>query len=120
MYKCIIMYIAFDFIAYMQYMAGNFYSSLGAAWVFYIITYVGHYIQEMFHAHTKESMLTNKARAIMDCFFLSSVPPKLQVNVPLIVAEELTNKPHGPYLFREAQVRTCIHTALHKYCMLFD
>ena len=49
-------------------------------------------------------MLTNKARAIMDCFFLSSVPPKLQVNVPLMVAEDLTNKPHGPYLFREAQV----------------
>ena len=60
----------------------------------------------MFHAHTMESMLISKYDAIMACFLQSSAPPKLQVNVPLCVAEELAKKPHGPYLFREAQVRT--------------
>ncbi len=62
--------------------------------------------QEMFHAHTMESMLISKYDAIMACFLQSSAPPKLQVDVPLSVAEELARKPHGPYLFREAQART--------------
>ncbi|XP_064382718.1 regulator of G-protein signaling 22-like isoform X2 [Halichondria panicea] len=65
--------------------------------------------KEMFHAHTMESMLISKYDAIMACFLQSSAPPKLQVDVPLSVAEELARKPHGPYLFREAQAAVFKH-----------
>lgn len=58
----------------------------------------------MCHAHTTEMMLSNKSKAIIDFFFQSSVPPRVQVDVPVGVADELAKRPHGPYLFREAQV----------------
>lgn len=63
-------------------------------------------LQGMFHAHTMESILDNKATAIIDCFFNSAVPPQLQVDVPLSLAEQVTRKPCGPYLFRETQVHS--------------
>ena len=58
----------------------------------------------MCHVHTTTSMLQNKVNAIIDCYFESSTPPKLQLNIPLDVAEEITSKPNGPYVFRLAQV----------------
>ena len=66
-----------------------------------------HLIQEMCHVHTTDNMLQNKITAIVDCYFQSSAPPKLQLNIPLNVAEEVTSKPRGPYVFRVAQVFTC-------------
>ena len=59
----------------------------------------------MYHAHTTESTLDSKVTAIIDCFFESSVPPQLQIDVPLSLAEQVSRKPSGPYLFRETQVQ---------------
>lgn len=58
----------------------------------------------MFHAHTTESVLQSKVAAITDCYFRSSAPPELQIDVPMPLAHQVTQKPPGPYLFRETQV----------------
>ena len=58
----------------------------------------------MFHAHTTEALLDSKLKAICDCFFKSSVPPQLQIDVPTSMAEQAMEKPTGPYVFRETQV----------------
>ena len=49
-------------------------------------------------------------KAIVNCFLLSPVPPKLQLNIPQDVADKVTRKVQiGPYLFREAQVNQELH-----------
>ena len=58
----------------------------------------------MYHVHTTESTLDTKVTAIIDCFFESSVPPQLQIDIPLSLADLVLRKPSGPYLFRETQV----------------
>ena len=58
----------------------------------------------MCHAHTTELLLHEKMAAITDCYINSPSPPKLQVNIPVSMADELCEKPLGPYMFREAQV----------------
>ena len=58
----------------------------------------------MCHAHTTELLLQEKMSAITDCFINSSSPPKLQVDIPIAMADDLCEKPVGPYMFREAQV----------------
>jgi hypothetical protein len=51
-----------------------------------------------------------KIQAITECFITSSIPPELQVDVPIEMAEKLMeritsrNQNIGPYLFREVQV----------------
>ena len=51
------------------------------------------------------SMLESKMQAIINCFLLSPVPPRLQLNMPQEVADKVTKKEQiGPYVFREAQV----------------
>lgn len=62
----------------------------------------------MCHVHTTDTMIQNKVNAIIDNYFQSSTPPKLQLNVPMNVAEEVTLKPHGPYVFRVAQVNNTV------------
>lgn len=59
--------------------------------------------KEMCHAHTTELLLQEKISAITDCFINSAVPPKLQVDLPVKIADEICEKPVGPYMFREAQ-----------------
>eukprot|EP00731_Ephydatia_muelleri_P031590 Em0023g97a len=59
--------------------------------------------KEMCHAHTTELLLQEKMSAITDCFISSSSPPKLQVDIPIAMADDLCEKPVGPYMFREAQ-----------------
>ena len=59
----------------------------------------------MYHSHTMPSMLESKMSAIISCYLLSPVPPRLQLDVPQEVADKVTNKDQmGPYVFREAQV----------------
>lgn len=75
----------------------------------------------MCHAHTTDSMLLSKASAIVDCYFQSSVPPKLQLDIPLHIADQVSRKAQGPYLFREAQVHILKYSAqfFSPFCMLF-
>ncbi len=59
----------------------------------------------------EDSIIKSKVQAIIDVFIKSAVPPELQIDVPIEIAERLHEKAsgrvpqHGPYLFREAQVR---------------
>ena len=54
--------------------------------------------------------MKKKVQAITDCFINSSIPPELQIDVPIEMAEKLMeritsrNPNIGPYLFREVQV----------------
>ena len=61
-------------------------------------------MQEMYHAHTTERTLQSKATAIIECYFQSTVPPQLQLDISQSTASQVVNKPLGPYIFREAQV----------------
>ena len=77
-------------------------------------------IQEMCHVHTTDNMLQNKITAIIDCYFQSSTPPKLQLNIPMNVADEVISKRQGPYIFRVAQVMlhmTCTYSTVHVQCV---
>ena len=62
------------------------------------------------------SIIKAKVQAIIDVFIKSSVPPELQIDVPIEIAERLHEKATGrmaqlgPYLFREAQV--CLSSVL--------
>ena len=44
---------------------------------------------------------------IINCFINSSIPPALQIDIPLEQAQKIIEhrKELGPYVFREAQVR---------------
>ncbi|XP_066929473.1 regulator of G-protein signaling 22-like [Clytia hemisphaerica] len=65
--------------------------------------------KDLCHSHVQESIIRNKIHTIIDVFIKSIVPPELQIDVPLEIAERLLEKAfgktpqHGPYLFREAQ-----------------
>ena len=56
------------------------------------------------------SLLKVKVQAIINVFIKSSVPPELQIDVPIEIAERLSERASsrvlhdGAYLFREAQV----------------
>ena len=59
----------------------------------------------MYHAHTTDTTLQCKVIAIIDCYFQSSVPPRLQLDIPVSVGEQVVKRgAAGPYIFREAQV----------------
>ena len=60
----------------------------------------------MCHAHTNKHTLEDKFVAVKQCFFNSSVPPPLHVDVPQSLAEQVLKKSVGPYVFRETQVLT--------------
>lgn len=55
-------------------------------------------------------LVRKKLQTIIDVFIKSQVPPELQIDVPIEIAERLYDKAcgrvpqGGPYLFREAQV----------------
>lgn len=65
--------------------------------------------KELCHNHVERSILSQKITTICDVFIKSAVPPELQIDVPIEIAERLYDKAmgkypeHGPYLFREAQ-----------------
>jgi len=58
----------------------------------------------------QESIIRNKIQTIIEVFIKSILPPELQIDIPIEIAERLLEKAcgknpqHGPYLFREAQV----------------
>lgn len=58
----------------------------------------------MCHAHTTEALLQQKVTAVVDCYFQSSVPPQLQLDILPSIADQVVKKQPGPYIFREAQV----------------
>ena len=72
-------------------------------------------MQEMYHAHTTEELLQQKVSAIVDCYLHSSVPPWLQLDIPQAIADQVVKKQQGPYIFREAQVNTCIEAAVYAF-----
>ena len=60
----------------------------------------------MCHAHTTEALLQQKVTAVVDCYFQSSVPPQLQLDIlpSIAMLDQVVKKQPGPYIFREAQV----------------
>ena len=54
--------------------------------------------------------MKHKLQTIIDVFIKSIIPPELQIDVPLEIAERICEKAcgptqhYGPYIFREAQV----------------
>ncbi|XP_028406218.1 regulator of G-protein signaling 22-like [Dendronephthya gigantea] len=66
--------------------------------------------KDLCHRHASEQAIKKKIQAITDCFIASSIPPELQVDVPIEMAEKLMeritsrNQNIGPYLFREVQM----------------
>ena len=68
------------------------------------------FFQYLCHHHVQKNTLERKVETICDVFLKSQVPPELQIDVPIEIAERLYDKAlgrfpqHGPYLFREAQV----------------
>ena len=66
--------------------------------------------KDLCHRHASEKCIKKKVQAITECFITSSIPPELQVDVPIEMAEKLMeritsrNPSIGPYLFREVQM----------------
>ena len=57
----------------------------------------------MCHAHTDRLLLSDKLKAMKECYLNSSVPPKLHINIPQHMADAILHREVGPYVFREAQ-----------------
>lgn len=74
--------------------------------------------QEMCHAHTTKAILQSKVKAILDCYIQSSSLPRLQIDIPLSLAEHVVRKSPGPYIFREAQVCNKMNKVLTKLSVL--
>lgn len=50
-------------------------------------------------------MLEKKMQAIITCYLLSPVPPKLQLDIPQVIADKITKREQmGEHIFKEAQV----------------
>ena len=51
------------------------------------------------------NMLEKKAQAIITCYLLSPVPPKLQLDIPQGIADKFGKKEQiSQHIFKEAQV----------------
>ncbi|XP_066873299.1 regulator of G-protein signaling 22 isoform X7 [Kogia breviceps] len=62
--------------------------------------------KDLCHSHCKESLIHKKIMTIINCFINSSIPPALQIDIPLQQAQKIIEhkKELGPYVFREAQM----------------
>lgn len=61
----------------------------------------------MYRNNVMMKMLEKKMQAIISCYLLSPVPPKLQLDIPQGIADKITKKEHthvNQYIFKEAQV----------------
>ena len=59
----------------------------------------------MYRNDVMMKMLERKMQAMITCYLLSPVPPKLQLDIPQGIADKVTKKEKmGQYTFREAQV----------------
>ena len=66
-------------------------------------------LQNMCHAHTDKLLLSDKLKAMKECYLNSSVPPKLHIDIPQHMANAILQKEVGPYVFREAQATVFRH-----------
>ncbi|XP_072350231.1 regulator of G-protein signaling 22-like [Scyliorhinus torazame] len=62
--------------------------------------------KDMCHSHASEEMIQSKISSIINCFINSSIPPPVQIDIPLERAYKIINhmQEEGPYIFREAQM----------------
>ncbi|XP_036904169.1 regulator of G-protein signaling 22 isoform X3 [Sturnira hondurensis] len=62
--------------------------------------------KDLCHSHCEESIIHKKVVTIINCFINSSIPPALQIDIPLEQAQKIIEhrKELGPYVFREAQM----------------
>ncbi|XP_024905934.1 regulator of G-protein signaling 22 [Pteropus alecto] len=62
--------------------------------------------KDLCHSHCDESIIHKKVMTIINCFINSSIPPALQIDIPLEQAQKIIEhrKELGPYVFREAQM----------------
>ena len=67
----------------------------------------------MCHSHTNKLVLSDKLKAMKECYLNSSVPPKLHIDIPQHMADAILKKDVGPYVFREAQ--TAVFRHLYSY-----
>ncbi|XP_039089791.1 regulator of G-protein signaling 22 isoform X2 [Hyaena hyaena] len=62
--------------------------------------------KDLCHSHCDESIIQKKIMTIINCFINSSIPPALQIDIPVEQAQKIIEhrKELGPYIFREAQM----------------
>ncbi|XP_012781065.2 regulator of G-protein signaling 22 [Ochotona princeps] len=62
--------------------------------------------KDLCHSHCDEFMIQKKITTIINCFINSSIPPALQIDIPVEQAQKIIEhrKELGPYVFREAQM----------------
>ncbi|XP_044933923.1 regulator of G-protein signaling 22 isoform X4 [Mustela putorius furo] len=62
--------------------------------------------KDLCHSHCDESIIHKKIMTIIHCFINSSIPPALQIDIPVEQAQKIIEhrKELGPYVFREAQM----------------
>ncbi|XP_072590299.1 regulator of G-protein signaling 22 isoform X17 [Vulpes vulpes] len=62
--------------------------------------------KDLCHSHCEESIIHKKITTIINCFINSSIPPALQIDIPVEQAQKIIEyrKELGPYVFREAQM----------------
>nr|XP_020770290.1 regulator of G-protein signaling 22 isoform X2 [Odocoileus virginianus texanus] len=62
--------------------------------------------KDLCHSHCDESVIHKKIMTIINCFINSSIPPALQIDIPVEQAQKIIEhrKELGPYVFREAQM----------------
>lgn len=75
-------------------------------WNFNFLLY---HTQAMCNTHTDKRILSEKLKAMKECYLTSSVPPKLHIDIPQSMANAILAKDVGPYIFREAQTTVFRH-----------
>ncbi|XP_044784500.2 regulator of G-protein signaling 22 isoform X7 [Bubalus bubalis] len=62
--------------------------------------------KDLCHSHCDESIIHKKIMTVINCFINSSIPPALQIDIPVEQAQKIIEhrKELGPYVFREAQM----------------
>ncbi|XP_060051992.1 regulator of G-protein signaling 22 isoform X2 [Erinaceus europaeus] len=62
--------------------------------------------KDLCHSHCETSVIQKKIMTIINCFINSSIPPTLQIDIPIEQAQKIIEhkKELGPYIFREAQM----------------
>nr|AAG49397.1 PRTD-NY2 [Homo sapiens] len=62
--------------------------------------------KDLCHSHCDETVIQKKITTIINCFINSSIPPALQIDIPVEQAQKIIEhrKELGPYVFREAQM----------------
>ena len=67
------------------------------------------HIQGMCHSHSNQETLKDKLKAMKNSYLNSPIPPRLHIDIPQYMAEQVLKKEVGPYVFREAQATVFHH-----------